>query len=94
MGGKTATAQAGEGGDLLSAFDKRMKRIAAETYRELAGAAEAGCLRVATAAKRLDMSEYRVRQLVREGRLKAVRPTPHTLRIPMSEIRRFQEGEQ
>jgi hypothetical protein len=50
-------------------------------------------VRVKRAAIMLDMSEFRVRQLIKEEKLKIVRPTPNTIRIPVSEIRRFQEGE-
>lgn len=91
------TVEAGEaGGDdsILAALDSRMGKIAAETFRELAPAHDVGAVKVATAAKLLDMSEFRVRQLVKEGRLQAVNPTPHTIRIPVSEIRRFEEGKQ
>jgi hypothetical protein len=70
-----------------------MKRIAAETFRELAGASDVGAVKVSTAARLLDMNQYRVRQLIKEGRLKAINPTPHTVRIPLSEIRLFQEGQ-
>jgi len=39
------------------------------------------------------MSEFRVRQLVREGKLKVIHPTPNTIRISLSEIRRYTEEE-
>lgn len=69
-----------------------MREIAEETVRAQAGEG-VGCVKVTTARKLLDMSEFRVRQLIREGKLKVVRPTPHTIRIPLSEIRRFLESE-
>lgn len=82
-----------DGGDVLAPLDERMRRIARETFRSMSETGDVGCVKVKTAAKLLDMSEYRVRQLIREGRLKVVRPTPKTVRIPLAEIRRFMEGE-
>jgi excisionase family DNA binding protein len=52
-----------------------------------------GAVKVKTACELLDMNESRVRQLIRDGRLKVIRPTPQTIRIPLSEIRRFTEEE-
>jgi hypothetical protein len=89
----TSTADGGEGGDILAALDERMRRVAEETFRAMSSAAVVGCVKVRTAMQLLDMSEFRVRQLIREGKLKVVRPTPHTIRIPLCEIRRFQEDE-
>jgi excisionase family DNA binding protein len=94
MMGRVKTLTEAGGGDLLSLLDARMKRIAAETFRELAVAPDVGAVKVKTAARLLDMTEHRVRQMIREGRLRAVNPTPHTVRVPLAEIRRFQEGEQ
>lgn len=79
------------GGDLLTLLDERMRRIAEEVCRAQARTMDVGSVRVKTAARMLDMSEHRVRQLVREGRLEAVRPTPNTLRIPLGSIRSFLE---
>ena len=79
--------------DLLSLLDERMRRIAEEVVRERERAAETGAVRVTTAMKLLDMSEGRVRALIREGKLKVIHPTPNTIRIPLSEIRRYTEGE-
>jgi hypothetical protein len=81
-------------GALLAALDARMKLIARETFKEMSAQAEAGAVKVKTAAGMLDMSEFRVRQLIKDGTLKAIRPTPNTIRIPLSEIRRFEEGRQ
>lgn len=78
---------------VLSALDERVRRICLETYQELSRAGDAGCVKVKTAAALLDMNESRVRQLVRDGELKVIRPTPRTVRIPLSEIRRYSEGE-
>lgn len=86
--------QVESGVELLDALDSRMKRIARETFREMAAAVSVGAVKVKKAAELLDMSEFRVRQLIKEGTLKAVRPTPNTLRVPLSEIRRFEEGRQ
>lgn len=52
-----------------------------------------GAVKVKTAAKLLDMTEWRVRRLINEGRLGVVHPTPKTIRIPLSSISRFLEGE-
>lgn len=79
------------GPDVLAAFDDRARRIAEEVSR---ARADAGCVKVKTACELLDMNESRVRQLIREGRLRVINPTPRTIRIPLSEIRRFAEGEQ
>ena len=76
--------------DTLAAFDERVRRIAEEVARSTSAA---GCVKVSTACELLDMNESRVRQLIREGRLRVIHPTPHTVRIPLSEIRRFAEGE-
>lgn len=91
---KTLTAEGAEGDGLLSALDERIRRIAEETVRALSGANDVGCVKVKTAAQMLEMSEFRVRQLIREGKLKAIHPTPRTIRIAKSEIRRFQESQQ
>lgn len=88
------TFEAGGEDSILAALDERMKRIAEEVVRRHSLAGDVGAVKVATAAKLLDMSEFRVRELVREGRLQAVNPTPNTIRIPRSEIRRFEEGKQ
>jgi len=79
--------------DVLAAFDERARRIAEEVARSL-DASAVGAVKVKTACKLLDMNESRMRQLIREGKLKVINPTPHTIRIPLSEIRRFAEGKQ
>jgi excisionase family DNA binding protein len=76
--------------DVLAALDERARRIAEEVNRSLGSA---GCVKVKTACELLDMNESRVRQLIREGRLRVINPTPNTIRIPLSEIRRFTEEE-
>lgn len=81
------------GDDLLSALDERMRRIARETYGAMSGA-DVGAVKVKTAARLLDMNESRVRALIREGKLKVIRPTPGTIRITRAEIRRYLEGQQ
>ncbi len=73
---------------LLAALEGRMRRIAEEVVREQATEATGG-VKVKTAAGMLDMTEWRVRQLIRERRLEVVHPTPNTLRIPLDSIRRF-----
>jgi excisionase family DNA binding protein len=77
------------GPDVLAAFDERARRIAEQVARSR----DVGAVKVKTACELLDMNESRVRQLIREGRLKVIRPTPQTIRIPLSEIRRFTEEE-
>jgi hypothetical protein len=74
--------------DVLAALDERARQIAEQVLkaREVTG-----CVKVSTACTMLDMNEYRVRQLIREGKLKVIHPTPNTIRIPLSEIRRFTE---
>jgi hypothetical protein len=77
---------------LLEDPENFVRQIAAEVVRAQA-AAEVGAVKVATAAKLLDMTEWRVRQLIRDGRLEVVHPTPKTIRIPLSSIRLFLEGQ-
>lgn len=74
--------------DVLAAFDERARHIAEGVARSR----DVGAVKVKTAAELLDMSEYRVRQLIREGRLQVINPTPHTIRILLSEIRHFVNG--
>jgi hypothetical protein len=93
---RTTSVPAVEGGGddlILAALDARMRKIAAETFCAMAPPADVGAVKVRTAARMLDMSEFRVRELVRGGKLKAVRPTPNTLRVPLAEIRRYLEEE-
>jgi hypothetical protein len=78
--------------NVLAAFDERARRIAEEVARSREAAA-VGAVKVKTAAELLDMNESRVRTLIREGKLKVINPTPCTIRISLSEIRRFAEGE-
>lgn len=78
---------------LLSSLDQRIRAVAAETFRELSRSADAGCVKVKTAAAMLDMCETRVRELIRDGELKVIRPTPRTVRVPLSEIRRYTEAQ-
>lgn len=94
MGGpKASTTEAGGGGDILALLDQRVRQIAEEVFRSLSPTNDVGAVRVKTAAELLDMNESRVRQLIREGKLKVINPTPNTIRIPLSEIRRFTEEE-
>lgn len=81
------------GGDILEMLDERMRLIAEEVIRSRERGQEPGAVKVKTAARMLELSEWRVRQLIREGKLKVIHPTPNTVRIPLSEIRRFTEGE-
>lgn len=81
------------GDDILNALDARMKRIAEETFRQMSVPSDVGAVKVKTAAQKLDLSEFRVRQLIREGKLNAVRPTPNRVLVPLSEIRRYLEGQ-
>jgi excisionase family DNA binding protein len=90
---RASTTQPPADAGLLSAFDERVKRICAEMYREMSSTGDAGCVKVKTAARLLDMNESSVRQLIRDGELKVIRPTPNSIRIPLSEIRRYSEGE-
>lgn len=80
------------GPDVLAAFDERLRHIAEQVAAER-DERGLGAVKVKTAAQLLDMHESRVRQLIREGRLTVIHPTPNTIRIPLSEIRRFAEGE-
>lgn len=91
---KALTGGEGGDGDILALLDERVRRIAEEVVSRHATGGDVGAVKVKTAARLLDMSEYRVRQLIREGKLKAINPTPNTIRIARSEIRRYQEGEQ
>jgi len=75
---------------LLAALEGRMREVAEEVIKSREGV---GCVKVVTACGMLDMNESRVRQLIREGKLKVIHPTPKTIRIPLSEIRRFTEDE-
>jgi hypothetical protein len=69
-----------------------VREIAAEDVR--AQSAEVvGAVKVKRAAELLDMTEWRVRKLIAAGRLEVVHPMPNTIRIPLSTIRQFLEGE-
>jgi excisionase family DNA binding protein len=81
------------GDDILNALDARMKQIAEETFRRMSVSSNVGAVKVKNAAVMLDLSEFRVRQLIREGKLKVVRPTPKRILVPQSEIRRYLEEE-
>lgn len=75
---------------MLATLEGRMRQIAAEVVREQAEQSIGG-VKVKTAAAMLDMTEWRVRQLIKEGKLPVVRPTPNTIRIPLASIRHFLE---
>lgn len=77
---------------LLADPENFVREIAAEVVRAQA-AEQAGAVRVKRAAELLDLSEWRVRRLISEGRLEAVHPTPKTIRIPLAAIRSFLERE-
>jgi hypothetical protein len=77
---------------LLEDPENFVRQIAAEVVRAQS-AQDVGAVKVANAAKLLDMTEWRVRQLIRDGRLTVVHPTPKTIRIPLASIRQFLEGE-
>lgn len=87
----TSGSKTPEGDGLLSALDERMRQIAEETFRQMSASSDVGAVKVKTAAQLLDMSEGRVRALIKEGMLRAIHPTPNTVRIPLSEIRRYSE---
>jgi hypothetical protein len=89
----SSAVERGKGEDLLRAIDERARIVAEEVFRELAQSNAVGAVKVKTATLLLDMNESRVRQLIREGKLKVIHPTPRTIRIPLSEIRRFTEDE-
>lgn len=57
------------GPEVLAAFDERARRIAEEVARSR----DVGAVKVKTACELFDMNESRVRQLIREGRLKGLR---------------------
>jgi Helix-turn-helix domain len=88
---RTSTVEESEPGSILTLLDERIRRVAEEVFHSMSSANDVRCVKVKAATEILDMSEFRVRQLIKEGKLKVVRPTPHTIRIPLSEIRRFQE---
>jgi len=75
---------------MLDALEGRMRQIAAEVVREQSQQSVGG-VKVKTAAGMLDMTEWRVRQLIKEGKLPVVHPTPNTIRIPLASLRRFLE---
>jgi excisionase family DNA binding protein len=77
---------------LLSSLDERIRAVAAETFREMSRAADTGAVKVKTAARMLDMCETRVRELIRDGKLKVIRPTARTVRVPLTEIKRYTEA--
>lgn len=85
------TPQPQETDVLLASLDARIRAVAVETFRELSRAGDAGCVKVKTAARLLDMNESSVRQLIRDGELKVIRPKPNRILIPKSEIQRFVE---
>jgi hypothetical protein len=77
---------------LLQDPESFVRQIAVEVVR--AQSAETiGAVKVKRAAELLDMTEWRVRKLIAAGRLEVVHPTPNTIRIPLSSIRQFLEGE-
>jgi excisionase family DNA binding protein len=86
---RASTTQPTPDASLLSALDERIRTVARETYQELSRAGDAGCVKVKTAARMLDMCETRVRELIRAGELKVVRPTARTVRVPLTEIKRY-----
>lgn len=99
----TSTVGAEEGGDLLSALDERMRKIAAETFRELVPAHDVGAvadddkgITAREAARLIGVSEWRVYEMVRRGALPACRPSPQRLRLRLGTVREFirQGGEQ
>jgi len=77
---------------VLAALDERIRAVARETYQELSNASDAGSVGVKKAAEMLDLNESSVRQLIRDGKLKVIRPKPNRILIPKSEIQRFTEG--
>lgn len=77
---------------LLQDPENFVRQIATEVVRTQS-AEVIGAVKISRAAELLDMTEWRVRQLIRDGRLKVIHPTPKTMRVPVAEIRRFTEGE-
>lgn len=72
------------GPDLLAALDERVRAIVKE-----AGAAPADDQGVTAeeAARLLGVSKWRVYEMVRRGALPSYRPSPKTLRIPLSAVK-------
>ena len=70
--------------DVLAALDERVRRIARETNP--APADDQG-LTAEEAARLLGVSKWRVYEMVRRGALPSYRPSPKTLRIPLSAVK-------
>ena len=77
-------------GALLATLEGRMREIAEDVVRKESHHA-VGAVKVKRAAELLDMNEWRVRQLIRDGKLQVIHPTPKTIRVPLSSISRFLE---
>jgi len=93
MGESKSSANGAGEGDILALLDARMRQIAEETFRQMTASSDVGAVKVKTAAPMLDMTEGRVRSLINEGKLLVIHPTPKTIRIPLSEIKRYLEGQ-
>lgn len=72
--------------DVLAALDERVRRIAREASP--ASADDQG-VDAKEAARLLGVSKWRVYEMVRRGVLSSYRPSPKTLRIPLSAVKNY-----
>ena len=71
--------------DVLAALDERMRQIAQEA-RTAPPAEDDRGLSAEEAAHLLGVKKWRVYEMVRRNALRAYRPSPGTLRIPLSAV--------
>lgn len=87
-----------EENDLLTALDKRVRRIALEVFEEQRQKETAAlpnddeALKVKDAAKVLAMSEWQIYDLVRRGELESYRVGVRGVRIRRGAMRAFQQN--
>ena len=75
----------------VTALEARMHEIAEEVAARYAFSDEG--LKVSEVQKILSMSEGRVRELIYMGKLRSVRPSPRSIRVPRSAVNEFLRGE-
>lgn len=77
-----------EGGDILTALDERIRIVVEQVLAERTAApADDQGLTAEEAARLLGVSKWRVYEMVRRGALPSYRPSPKTLRIPLSAVK-------
>lgn len=99
---KTSTGERGGEGDILSAFDARIKEIAraeaAAVFEERQGGVvdDDQGITAREAAQLIGVSEWRVYEMIKRGVLTAYRPSPQRLRLRLGAVREFirQGGQQ